>query len=114
MLKADSQDDVRLDVVVSSMAHCLCECPLYTSIIDKFQPLFEKVISGCLESFFEVDHQVDIGLYLMEATALASQTKESPGLTRSWCTLNPVSLSASQTPKSIYIFMTFLPQLFRI
>jgi len=46
------------------------ECPLYKPIRDKFPILFENVVLGSLESFFQLDHQVDISLYLMEATAL--------------------------------------------
>ena len=48
----------------------MLECPLYNSIRDKFQSLFENVVLGSLKSFFQLDHQHDISLYVIEATAL--------------------------------------------
>ena len=49
----------------------MLECPLYNSIRDtRFQSLFEKVVLGSLESFFQLDQQVDISFYLTKATAL--------------------------------------------
>ena len=48
----------------------MLECPLYNLIRDKFPSLFENVILGSLKSFFQLDHQVDISFYLMEAIAL--------------------------------------------
>ena len=47
----------------------MLECPIYNFVRDKFQSLFENLILGSLQSFFQLDHQVDIGLYLMKATA---------------------------------------------
>ena len=44
------------------------ECHLY--IRDKFPSLFEDVVPGSLTSFFQLDHEVDISLYLIEVTAL--------------------------------------------
>ena len=32
--------------------------------------LLEKVVLGSLKSFFQLDHQIKISLYLMEATTL--------------------------------------------
>ena len=46
----------------------MLEYCLYNPIEDKFPPLFEKVVLGSLKSFFQLDHQVDASLYLMEAT----------------------------------------------
>jgi len=48
------------------------ERPLYYFIRDKFQSIFEKVtvVLGSLDSFFQLDQQVDVSLYLKEATAL--------------------------------------------
>jgi hypothetical protein len=60
--------------------------PLYKSILIDFHLLFEKVVSGSLKSFFELDNQVKTSVYLTEATALhhskelavlAFQTKNS-------------------------------------
>ena len=48
----------------------MLECPLYNPIRDKFPSLFETVVLGSLESLFQLDHQVDINLYLMEAIVL--------------------------------------------
>ena len=47
----------------------MLECPLYNPIRDKFPSIFKNVVLGSLKSFFH-DHQVDISLYLTEATAL--------------------------------------------
>ena len=68
--------------VVENEAHFVLECPLYNSIRDKFQSLFENVVLGSLKSFFQLDHQVDISLYLTEATALR-HSRELAGLTPS-------------------------------
>ena len=60
----------------------MLECPLCNSIRDKFQSLFEKVVIGCLKSFFQLDHQVEINLYLTEAIALC-HSKQLANLTSS-------------------------------
>ena len=52
---------------------------LYKPIRDKFASLLKNVVLGVLESFFQLDHQVDISLYLMEATALC-HSRELVGL----------------------------------
>jgi hypothetical protein len=46
------------------------EGPLQNSIRDKFLSLFENVVLENLKSFFQLEHQVDISLYVMEATTL--------------------------------------------
>ena len=39
----------------------MLECPLYTSIGNKFQKPFENVVLGSLKSFFQLlDHEVEI------------------------------------------------------
>ena len=43
---------------------------MYNPIKDKFKSLFKKVIIGSLKSLFQEDQQVDINVYLTEATAL--------------------------------------------
>jgi hypothetical protein len=48
----------------------MLECPLYEPIKDKFTSLFENVVLGSLKPFFQLDHQVDISLFLKEDTAL--------------------------------------------
>ena len=48
----------------------MLERPLYNLIRDKFHSLFEKVVLGDLESLFQLDHQLDISMYLTEATTL--------------------------------------------
>jgi hypothetical protein len=80
--------------------HFVLECPLYNSIRDKFQSLFERVELGSLTSFFSLDHQIYFSLYLTEATALCHFV-ELAGSTPSMCTFSLISLSASRTLKSI-------------
>ena len=60
----------------------MLECPLYHSINDKLQSLFEDVILKSLESFFQLDHPVDIGLTLTDAIAL-DHSSELANLTTS-------------------------------
>ena len=58
-------------------AYFVLECPLYNFIRDKFQSII-----GSLKSFFQLDHQVEISLYLTEAIALC-HSRELVGLTPS-------------------------------
>ena len=37
---------------------------MYNAIREKFPSLLENVVLGSLKSFFQLDHQVDISLYL--------------------------------------------------
>ena len=55
----------------------MLDCPLFNPIKDKFQSLFAKAVLGSFESIFQLDHQVDISLYLTEATALHHSKKIS-------------------------------------
>ena len=55
---------------IENEAHFVSECPLYNCIRDKFASLFETTIPRNLESFFQLDRQVDISLNLTKATAL--------------------------------------------
>ena len=48
----------------------MLKSPLHNPIGDKFPSLFENVVLGSFEYFFQLNHQVDITLYLMEATML--------------------------------------------
>ena len=45
----------------------MLECHLYNTIRGKFPSLFETVVPWSLKSSFQLDHQVDINLYLTEA-----------------------------------------------
>ena len=54
---------------VDNEAYVVLECPLYNPKEDKFPSLFENVALGSLKCIFQLDHQVDITLYLMETTA---------------------------------------------
>ena len=85
---------------VENEAQFVLECTPYNPIGDKFPSLFENVMLGCLESFFRFDHQVEITLCLMEATAL-HHFWESVGLKPSWSTFSPIRLLASTTLKTI-------------
>ena len=77
---------------VENEAHLeLLECPLYKPIRNKCPSLFEDVGLGSLKSFFQLDHQVDINLYLTKATAL-HHSKELASLRPPWCTFNPIHL----------------------
>ena len=60
---------------IENEARLVLECPLYNPIKDKFPSLFENVIIRSLKSFFQSDHQVDIHLYLTEATTLCHYRK---------------------------------------
>ena len=58
------------------MRHVSCwNVPYYKPIRDKFSSLFENVFLGSLKSFFQLDNQVDISIYLTEVTAFG-QSKD--------------------------------------
>ena len=63
---------------------------LYNLIRNKFSSLCKSVVLGSFRSFFQLNHQVDISLYLTEATALR-HSREVVGLEPSWCTFNFIS-----------------------
>ena len=77
--------------IVESEAHYVLECPLYDPIRDKFPSLVENVVLGSLKSFFQMDHQDDISLFLLEATAFLPLWKFSC-LKPPLCTFNPIVL----------------------
>ena len=89
-------------IVVENEVCFELECPMYNPIWDKFSSLFENVVLGSLKSFFQLDHQVDISLYLTEATALRHSMKLA-NLRPSWCAFRLISILASLTLKSISI-----------
>jgi hypothetical protein len=64
---------------IENEAHLVLERPLYNLIKDKFPSLFENVIPRSLKSFFQLDHQVDISLYLIEAN-VPRNSRELAGL----------------------------------
>ena len=74
--------------MVETKAHFVLECPLYHSIRRKFQSLFEKLVTGSLKYLFQVDHQLDISLYLTKVAALY-RSRELALLTYHWCTFSP-------------------------
>ena len=51
------------------------ECPVNIFIRDNVPVLFKNVVLGGLKSFFRLDHQVDINLYLTQSTALCHSRK---------------------------------------
>ena len=51
-------------IKVTIVTHFILECPLYNSIREKFQWLFEKVVLGSLNYFFQLDYLVEIDLFL--------------------------------------------------
>jgi hypothetical protein len=94
-------------VMLLKMSHTLY--PLYNPIRDKFHSLFENVLLGSLKSFLQLNHQVDISLYLTEAMALC-HSRHLVGLTPSQSTLSPCSLLAPQTLVSIPFHYTWKSQ----
>ena len=56
--------------VVENEAHLCRNIPVHSINRDRFPSLFENVVLRSLKSFFQIDHQVNISLCLMEATAL--------------------------------------------
>ena len=74
------------------MRHILCwKCSLYNLIKDKLPLQIHNIVPGRLKSFLQLDHQVGISLYLVEATALC-HCREVVGLKPSRCTFNPIRL----------------------
>ena len=55
-------------------------CPQHNPIRDKCPSLFENITLGSLMYFFQLDHQVDISLYLTEVIALHHHSRELAGL----------------------------------
>ena len=76
------------------------ECPLCNPTRVTFPFIFENRVLGILKPSFHMDHQVDIRLYLTEATTL-HHYKEPISLKSSSCTCNPNSLLTSNTLRSI-------------
>ena len=72
-------------------AHFVLECSLYNPIGDKLPSLFENVVLESLMSFFRLDQQLDISLYLTEATTLR-RSKNLASLKPSRRTSNSITL----------------------
>jgi hypothetical protein len=75
---------------VENEAHFVLECPLCNHVRDKFPSLFENVVLENLKSFLQLNHQVDINLYLTKATALR-HSRDLVDFKPSWCTFSPIS-----------------------
>jgi hypothetical protein len=73
--------------------HCLLMCPLYILATYNFVSLFENVVLGSLKSFFHLDHQVHISIYITEAIALY-HSKQLVGFKPPPRTLCPMSCLA--------------------
>ena len=67
----------------------MLEYPLYKCMRDRVASLFESVILQSLKSFFQLNKQVDIHLYLMETTTLL-HFRELTGWKPSQCSFNPI------------------------
>ena len=76
---------------IKNKAHFMLECPIYIPITHKFPSLSENAVLGSLKSFFQSDQQVNISLYLKEASTLR-HSKKLNDLKSSWCAFNPISL----------------------
>ena len=48
----------------------MLECALYNSIKDRFPFMFQNVVLGSIKFSFQMDHQVDITMYLVNTTTL--------------------------------------------
>ena len=74
--------------------HFVLESPVYKlirSLEIKFSSLLENEVWRSIKSFFQLDYQVDISLYLPEAAAL-HHSKESTNLKPSSCAFSPIDL----------------------
>jgi hypothetical protein len=80
------------------------ECHLY--IRDKFPSLFEDVVPGCLKSFFHLDHEVDVSLYLTESTTLCDFRELASMNCHS--TFSPISLFGFPNFKINFISFHFI------
>ena len=81
--------------------HIVCWSVLYITPLEiKSSSIFKNVAIRSLESFFQLDHLVDISLHLTEATAL-HHFRALADLKPSWCTLTRISLLTFQTLESI-------------
>ena len=56
--------------IAGNEAHFVLECPPHNLVRDKFPSLFKNVVLESLNSFFSLNHQIDIGFYLTKATTL--------------------------------------------
>lgn len=59
---------------------CL-ECPLHDTIKGRFPTLFKYVLLGRLKSFYQVNHRLDTGCFLIRFTASICYRKELVALT---------------------------------
>ena len=59
---------------------CCVGVSIYSTKRDEFPSLFENVVLEGLKSFFQLDHQVDISLYLTEAATALCHSRELVGL----------------------------------
>ena len=69
------------------------------TITDRFLSFSQNVVFAKFKFFFQLDHQVDISLYLTKANALYYY-RELASLSTSLCTFNPIGLLPSATLKS--------------
>ena len=83
--------DYSLFVSLLYMAISCWNVPYITPIRDKFPSQFENVVLRNLKYFFQLDQQIDISLYLTEAT-IVRHCRELVGLIPSWCDFSPISL----------------------
>lgn len=86
--------------------HFVFEGPLYNSFTDFiywliYLYLFQNVVPGSFKSFFQLDYQVDISLYLTRII-IFQYFRELVSLSSSWCTLSPITFLASRTPSPIW------------
>ena len=71
-----------------NVPHFVLKCP-YITPLETSLSLFENVLLGSRKSFLQLDHQVDINLYLTKASALR-HSRALVGVKPPWCTFNPI------------------------
>ena len=87
----------RSSCAIENEAHVVLKCALYDHVaVTKFPSLFENVVLGSLESFFQTDHLDAINIYLTKAKAL-HHSRESDGWRLLWCDFLSLAFVAYMT-----------------
>jgi len=90
------------NIIIETNAHFVSEYPLYNSTRGKFQSLSEIVVFENLKSFFQLDLQAYIGLYVTEPPQSTTLRNYPVWNEPNVLLISPItSLLASRTLKSI-------------
>ena len=90
-------------------AYFVLECPYMTPVKISFDQYLIMLYLGVSSLFFQLNRQVDISFYLIEANALC-HSRELGSLTQYLCTFKPINLLASHILKSIFISLISLKE----